>query len=456
LRFFNVTENTAVHPETYRKMTMALEKMMLQVAISGDGVIGRRQFLQAIGFPAAGLAAASAVPVCFTDWMALQAAELRRAELACILLWMAGGPSQLETFDPKPGTAHGGQTRAIATSVPGISLAEGWEKTAGAIHDIALVRSMTNKEGNHQRATYQLHTGYVPSATIKHPHIGCSLVNEMSESKFDLPHIVSVGGPTTGAGFLGAALEPFVVQNPAQPPDNTQPRVGVDRFRRRLTLLDRIEGAGFEKAGGADRVKDHRALYHQTAKMILSPHMRAFHLDEEPQALRDAYGRTPFGQGCLLARRLVQAGVSFVEVRSNGWDTHQQNNERVAKLAQQVDPALAALVTDLKHRGMLHKTLVVWMGEFGRTPKINPNAGRDHFPKVFSVALAGGGIKGGQVIGASNSDGTEVKDHPVTVPDLLASLCHALKVDPTKETMTPIGRPIKIVDGGKPVKVLFS
>jgi hypothetical protein len=322
--------------------------------------------------------------------------------------------------------------------------------------DIALVRSMTNKEGNHQRATYQLHTGYVPSATIKHPNIGCSIVNELGESHFDLPHIVSIGGQTIGAGFLGAALEPFVVQTPEKPPDNTQPKVAADRFRRRLVLLERLEGAGFERTGGSDRVKDHRALYRQTAKMILSPHMRAFKLDEEPDPLRDAYGRTPFGQGCLLARRLVQAGATFIEVRSNGWDTHQQNHEKVGKLAGQVDPGFGALITDLKQRGMLEHTLVIWMGEFGRTPKINANAGRDHFPKVFNVGLAGGGVKGGQVIGASNADGTDVKDHPVTVPDLLASLCHALKVDPAKEMMSPIGRPIKIVDGGKPVKALFS
>jgi Protein of unknown function (DUF1501) len=435
---------------------MKLEKEMVRVAMNGAGVVNRRHFLQTTGLGTAGLAVSAAIPISFTDWMALHAADLRKRQMACILLWMAGGPSQLETFDPKPGTEHGGETKAITTAVPGISVAEGWDHTAKVMKDIALVRSMTNKEGNHQRATYQLHTGYVPSATIKHPHLGCSIVSELGESQFDLPHIVSIGGPTTGAGFLGAALEPFVVQNPQQPPENTQPKVGADRFRRRLGLLERIDGAGFERTGGADRVRDHRALYRQTTKMILSPHMRAFHLDEEPDPLREAYGKTPFGQGCLLARRLVQAGVTFIEVRSNGWDTHQENHARVGKLASQVDPAFATLVTDLKQWGLLEKTLVVWMGEFGRTPKINPNAGRDHFPKVFNVALAGGGIKGGQVIGTSNTDGTEVKDHPVTVPDLLASLCHSLKVDPTKEMMSPIGRPIKIVDGGKHVAALFS
>jgi hypothetical protein len=435
---------------------MPIEKETVQVAMNGTGVIGRRHFLQTIGLGTAGLAASTAIQVSFTDWMALQAAELRKNQMACILLWMGGGPSQLETFDPKPGTEHGGETKAIQSSVPGISIAEGWEKTAKVMKDIALVRSMTNKEGNHQRATYQLHTGYVPSATVKHPHIGCSVVGEMGESHFDLPHIVSIGGATIGAGFLGAAMEPFVVQNPDKPPDNTEPKVAVDRFRRRLGLLDRLDAAGFGRNGGADRVRDHRALYQQTAKMILSPHMRAFHLDGEPEPLRDAYGRTPFGQGCLLARRLVQSGVTFIEVRSNGWDTHQQNHDKVGKLAQQVDPGFATLITDLKQKGMLERTLVVWMGEFGRTPKINPNAGRDHFPKVFNVALAGGGVKGGQVIGASNVDGTEVKDRPVGVPDLLASICHALKVDPTKEAMTPVGRPIKVVDGGKAVRELFA
>ena len=437
---------------------MALEKEMVRVAMNRDGVINRRHFVQTIALGTAGLAGSATIPISFTDWMAVHAADLRKRQMACILLWMAGGPSQLETFDPKPGTEHGGETKAITTAVPGISIAEGWGHTAKVMNEIALVRSITNKEGNHQRATYQLHTGYVPSATIKHPHLGCSMVSEMGESQFDLPHIVSIGGPTTGAGFLGAALEPFVVQNPQQPPENTQPKVGADRFRRRMGLLERIEGAGFERTGGGDRVRDHKALYRQTAKMILSPHMRAFHLDEEPDPLRDAYGRTPFGQGCLLARRLVQAGVTFIEVRSNGWDTHQQNHEKVGKLADQVDPGFAALVLDFETA--VACSIRLWYssgwGEFGRTPKINPNAGRDHFPKVFNVALAGGGIKGGQVIGASNADGSEVKDRPVTVPDLLASLCHSLKVDPGKEMMSPIGRPIKIVDGGKHVTALFG
>jgi hypothetical protein len=430
---------------------MLFEKTIVKVAMNGQGVLDRRGFLRGIALGAAGLSSVS-----FTDLMALQAEELRKRQRACILLWMAGGPSQFETFDPKPGTAHGGDATAIASAVPGITIANGWEKTARVMGDIALVRSMTNKEGNHQRATYQLHTGYAPTGTVKHPHIGCVAANELGDPKFDLPHIVSIGGPTIGAGMLGVALEPFVVRDPGQPPANVVPAVSRPRFARRLNLLHALEHSGFERTGGADRVKDHTATYRQTMSMVLSPRMHAFDLSGEDPKVRVGYGTSAFGQGCLLARRLVQAGVTFVEVRSNGWDHHEQIKERIGKLSHEVDPAFAALISDLKSRGMLDKTLVVWMGEFGRTPKINPRAGRDHFPRVFNVALAGGGIKGGQVIGASSADGTEVKDRPVAVTDLLASLCHALKIDPTKENMSPLGRPIKIVEGGKVVKELFA
>ena len=435
---------------------MPTESSIVNVAMNRDGVVGRRGFLRSIGWGSAGLAAGGILPFSFTDLMALRADELRKRQTACILLWMNGGPSQLETFDPKPGTDHGGETKAIETAVPGVSIAEGWDDLAKVMDDVALIRSMTNTEGNHQRANYHLHTGYVPTSTLKHPHIGCSAAMELGDDRFDLPHIVSIGGPTTGAGYLGASYEPFVIQNPRRPPNNLAPRVAVDRFNRRLGLLGRLESAGFERAGGADRVRDHRELYTQTANLVLSPRVKAFDLEEESPATRDRYGKSPFGQGCLLARRLVEAGVTFVEVRSNGWDTHVDNNKRVANLAGQVAPGFAALVADLKDRGMLDRTLIVWMGEFGRTPKINGAAGRDHFPRAFNVALAGGGVQGGRVIGETSPDGSEVKDRPVTVPDLMATLCRSLGVEGDHETMTAIGRPMKIVDGGKAVDELFA
>jgi hypothetical protein len=324
--------------------------------------------------------------------------------------------------------------------------------------DLAVVRSMTNKEGEHQRATYQLHTGYVPMGSVKYPSFGSVVAAELGTPEFDLPHFVSIGNraATIGSGFLGMSVAPFVVTNAAQMPNNVALPQGVNpkRFGRRLDLLEGLE-QDFAEAGGGPRVEDHRSLYGNAKQMVLSPRVKAFDVSQESDAVRDRYGRTPFGQGCLLARRLVEEGVTFVEVESNGWDTHQDNFSRVKTLSEAVDPAFAALIGDLKERGLLDRTLVIWMGEFGRTPRINPNTGRDHYPRAFNLALAGAGIKGGQVIGATSADGTEVKSRPVRVPDLFCTFCQALKINPRKENMSTLGRPIKIVDGGTPVKELF-
>jgi hypothetical protein len=427
------------------------EKSLMKVAVDGAGALRRRDFFRTVGLGAAGFAGLS-----FTELMAVHAEELRKQQMACILLWMAGGPSQFETFDPKPEHANGGETEVIETAAAGIQIAKGWEKTATAMKHIALVRSMTNKEGNHARASYHLHTGYLPSGTLKHPHFGCNVAAELGDPAFDLPHIVSIGGGTIGAGYLGVAYEPFQVGSPERRPNHVALQVPERRFDRRLGLLGALENAGFERSGGYDRVQDHKALYAQTAAMVKSPRMKAFDLDMEEETLRDAYGRTPFGQGCLLARRLVEAGVTFVEVQSRGWDTHENGKERIGSLASAVDPGFATLVTDLQQRGMLDSTLVVWMGEFGRTPRVNPRAGRDHFPRAFSMALAGAGVRGGSVVGATSPDGTEVTDRPVTVSDLLATFCRALGIDAGKENMTRVGRPMKIVDGGTAVAELFA
>ena len=410
---------------------------------------GRRSFLHAVS---AGAVAAGTLG--FRDLVSLRAAELRRERKAMILLWMSGGPSQFETFDPKPGTAAGGPTKAIDTAVPGIRIAEGWENVAKAAGDVAFVRSMTNKEGNHERATYQLHTGYVPSGGLKHPHLGSAVAERIAPEDFDLPAVVSVGR-TQGAGYLGAGHEPFVVAAPGRRPDDTALTTEAARFDRRRDLLGRME-EGFAARGGAAAVATQRGFAEKAADLVLSPRLKTFELDDEPRSLRDRYGDGPFGRGCLLARRLVEAGTTFVEVRSNGWDTHFENFGRTKDLSAQVDPAFAALLADLKDRGMLESTLVVWAGEFGRTPAVNPRGGRDHFPRAFGVALAGGGIKGGQVIGATDGTGAAVADRPVTVHDLFCTVCRALGVDPRHEYQTPVGRPMKLVEGGEAVGELFS
>jgi hypothetical protein len=367
---------------------------------------------------------------------------------------MAGGPSQFETFDPKPGAPTQGPTKAIATSVPGLQIAEHWTKTARVFKDLALVRSMTSKEGNHGRATYLLHTSYAPSGGIVHPGFGSTVSRELGPADFDLPHFVSISGQSIGPSYLGVRYAPFVISNPNQPPDNLPSPVPGARLGRRLKLLDELE-APLARGPAGPLVKDHQTLYRQTAQMVLSPRTRAFRLDEEPNRLRDAYGRSAFGQGCLMARRLVEAGVTFVEVQSSGWDTHGNELPALKKLIPPVDQGTAALLTDLKARGLLERTLVIWMGEFGRMPQINITAGRDHYPHAFNMALAGSGVKGGRVVGATDKHGVEVVERPVTVPDLFCTFCQALGIDPRSETESNVGRPIKIVERGKPVQEVF-
>ena len=415
---------------------------------SGRRGFSRRSFLHRVSATAAATGMLS-----FRDVMSLQAEELRRENRSMILLWMAGGPSQFETFDPKPGMPTGGSTEAIATRTPGLQFAKGWEKTAAISDKLAVIRSMTNKEGSHPRASYQLHTGYIPSGSVKHPSLGSNLAYHSADPEFDLPSVVSIGR-TQGAGYLGVDYEPFVVDRPGQLPSKMAGIVLAKRQGRRLGLLNELEGE-FAERGARNAVDSHRSLYRKTADLVTSPELNAFKIDDEPANLVEQYGDSDFGRGCLLARRLVETGVTFVEVVSRGWDTHFDNFERVATNSSQVDPASAALIQDLEQRGMLDNTLVVWMGEFGRTPKVNGRTGRDHFPRAFNLWMAGGGVQGGQVVGATSRDGSSVKDDPVTVSDLYCSICQAMKLDPRSETMSPLGRPMKIIEEGKAVSRLF-
>ncbi|MDX1947331.1 MAG: DUF1501 domain-containing protein [Pirellulaceae bacterium] len=416
------------------------------------GAVHRRDFLKVL--PAAALASGA---LGWHDAITASAADLRKQGKACILLWMQGAPSQFETFDPKPGHANGGETKSIDTATSGIKIAENLPKTAGMMNDLCLIRSMTGKEGQHPRATFLMHTGYLPTATVKYPTFGSIAAKELGNPASDLPSFVRIGANpfTTGAGLLGVDYDPLVMQAAGRPPENTSLTTTSDRYQRRLGLLGRLE-ADYVNLGGKQEVADHRKVYEQASKLVLSPQMAGFDISKENQKTRDAYGSGQFGQGCLLARRLIEHGVTFVEVTLGNWDTHQDNFNRTRTLCGQLDQPFAALLADLKDRGMLDSTLVVWTGEFGRTPRINPNSGRDHYPRAFSAALAGGGVKGGQVIGVTDAGGENVKDRPVGVTDFFQTLCHALSIDPTKENMSSIGRPIKIVDGGEVVKEVFG
>jgi hypothetical protein len=304
-------------------------------------------------------------------------------------------------------------------------------------------------------------TGYLPVGGVRFPTMGSIVASEIAPRGFDLPHFVQIGGRGLGAGlgsgFLGMQYAPFFVGDANQMPANvTLPGDSTQaRFGRRLDLMQDLE-RDFAEAGGQARVTDHRALVTGAANLVRSPRIQAFDVSRETAATRDRYGRNPFGQGCLLARRLVEAGVTFVEVGMGGWDTHQNNFETTTRLSGQVDAGFANLVKDLRERGRLDRTLILWAGEFGRTPRINANNGRDHFPAASSIALAGGGVRGGRVIGSTNEGGNAIASRQVTVADLMCSICHAMGIDPRKENQTPIGRPIRIVDGGQHVRELFA
>lgn len=392
-----------------------------------------------------------------TAFAQAQAGAPPRKAKACILLWMNGGPSHLDTWDPKPGAATGGPFTAINTRAQGVQVCQHLPQVADVADHLAIVRGMTSKEGNHQRAQYLMHTGYTPNPTVTHPSLGSWVSEELGDPKFDLPSFVSISGPSMGAGFLGVQYGPLVVQTPGQMPQNIAyaPNVNVERFDMRQNALSMLE-SDFAKQTGDIKVTGREAVYAKAVRMMKSPHLKAFDLSEEPDTVKTAYGDTNFGRGCLMARRLVEAGVKFVEVVLDGWDTHQDNFNRVTKQMNTFDPAMASLIKDLKDRNLLDSTLIIWMGEFGRTPKINGNDGRDHYPGAWSAVLAGGGVRGGQAYGATDDQGTKVVDKPTVPCDLFATIAALLGMDPSKSFMTPIGRPIAITEKGTPIRDLMA
>jgi len=416
------------------------------------------------------MSVASAFGAAACPWLPrLAHAAGKKPAKACIVLWMSGGPSQTDTWDLKPGHKNGGPFKETATAVPGLRFSEHLPKLAAGAKDLGIIRSMTTKEGEHNRATQLLHTGQLPSEVVPYPALGSLLAKEIGDPEHDLPGYVTISpagmNPGVGAGFLGPQYAPMAVSGISDNPNARanlsidylkpdKPVAATDQDVRRQLLAD-LQG-DFEKRHGGAATKAHTATYRKAQKMIDTEARGGFRLDEEPAKLRDAYGRTRFGQGCLLARRLIERGVSFVEVTLDGWDTHQNNFEQVKTLSGVLDPAFATLLLDLKDRGLLASTLVVWMGEFGRTPLINNTGGRDHFPLAWSAVLAGAGVKGGQALGSTGKDGTAVAEKPVGVADFLATVFTAVGVDPTTENKTWDGRPIQLVKGGTAVEELIK
>ncbi len=407
--------------------------------------------------------------VSLSGWLgglAAQAAATPQRKRACILLWMAGGPSQMDTFDLKPGHKNGGPFRAINTAASGVQIGEHLPQLAKRTKRLAVVRSLKTREGDHGRATAHLRTGYRPEGALRFPSLGALVSNELANPKADLPGFVSIAPigafaqPSVSAGFLGPRHAPLVVSGrdaTLRVEDLEVPAsVSRGRAKERAELLHEME-AEFLASRPGPGTASHAGAYDRTFRLQRLAAARAFDLSEETDALRDRYGRSVFGQGCLLARRLLERGVSFVEVTLDGWDTHDNNFEQVKSLCQVLDPAWATLMADLEERGLLDTTLVVWMGEFGRTPGINPRNGRDHYPAAWSVVLGGGGIKGGQVVGRTSKDGSAVEERLVAVADLMATVGVALGLNPTKQNPSNVNRPIRLADpDARPIKEVLS
>jgi len=440
-----------------------MSEPIFNVGVNKDGVVSRRGFLRRSAIGAGVLTAAG---LGWRDLMVAQAEGLRKRRKAMILLWMDGGPSQYDTFNPKIGSKYQGPAGAIETSLPGVRIAEYWPRTAQVMDKISLIRSMDSDEREHDRAIALVRTGYKPNPSVQYPTYGSVVSWQREDPEFDLPAFVRIGKPRiatrdVSAGALGVRHESFKIAEAGSLPPDVEPPMSPEVLRRRLDLTDRLD-AEFEAQGGWAAVQERREVYDRASRFVLSPRIGAFDLAGEPEHLKDAYGRTNFGQGCLLARRLVEQGVSFIEVISTGdrndagWDTHNNGFRDTPPLCAEVDPAYATLLRDLEARGLLEDTLVVWMGEFGRTPKIKPDGGREHYSTGWLAGLSGGGVSVGQVIGATDADGVEITDRPVTVPDLFQSFCRVLGINPHEEYVTPDNRPIKVVEGGQVLPELFS
>jgi hypothetical protein len=424
-------------------------------ACNSSDHINRRSLLKG----AAGVSAISWLTP-LADLLAVEAetAATGKPARSVILLWLGGAASQLDTFDPHPESKIGGGVKAIPTAIKGVNFAAGLEQTASVMQDVSLIRSMVSKEGDHERAFYNIKTGYRPDPTLIHPSIGAIVCHELPQAKIEIPTHVSIlpnQWPARG-GFLGAEYDAFQMYDPKLPVPDVKARVDDQRLDRRLEGLAVVEQAF---ARGREVNMDQTKTLHQISmqrarNMMSSAQLQAFNVNDAPAQQLGAYGDTPFGRGCLAAVRLIQAGVRCVEVTLTGWDTHANNFDGQATQVKILDAAYASLIRDLKKQGLLESTIVVCGGEFGRTPKINNVGGRDHWPQGFSMLVAGGGFAGGRVIGATDPQGEKKEpEKPVLVEDLHATVQNLLGIDYSREVMTPVGRPMALCKG-EPVKEL--
>jgi hypothetical protein len=422
--------------------------------------MNRRHFMKHM----AGLSALAIPGMQFVQRLRAAESTLKKEGKSLIVLWMGGGPSHMDLWDLKPGEATGGEFKPMKTAAEGIEISEILPTVADQFKHLSIIRSLSSGEADHMRGTQVMNTGRTPSVIVPYPSIGSVVSSLVTSKDLPLPGFIGVGGTAQriGPGFLGMTYAPFTVQNPGQPPQNIKAPAGVDddRMRRRQRLFYDVEDTFTEKLFPGMKEEDrkdtgdaadaHGTVYKKAFDLTVSPLRTVFEVRNEDKKTLEMYGgeRNQFGMGCLLARKLVEKGVSCVEVDLGGWDNHAnifptlKNN-----LGPKLDKGMGGLVKDLVDKGLWKNTVVVWMGDFGRTPRINQNAGRDHWARCWSVVVGGGGIKGGQVYGSTSKDGMDIDKNKVSVGDLFATLFKGLGLDPDTKVRDNLSRPISIADG---------
>jgi len=410
--------------------------------------MNRRHFL------AHSTATAASFP--FINALAANSKEMKKQNKSAILLWMGGGPSTIDLWDLKPGTATGGPFKPINTSADGVQICEHLPLIAKQMHNLSIIRNMSTREADHMRGRYYMHTGYVPNPNIEHPSYGGVISHQLIQKNntLDIPPFISVGGPSINAGFLGATYNPFVVDTNGNI-RNLNFDIEQNRMSDRLQMLQTIENRFIDENRGS-LASEHFKVINKTVKIMLTEQMNSFKVNKEPKEIQERYGNTGFGRGCLMARRLVEIGVPFIEVDLGGWDNH---TDIFATLSErklpELDQAMSTLVEDLEQRGLLDNTAIIWMGEFGRTPNINGNTGRDHWARSWSVVVGGAGFKSGITVGETNEDGKEIIGEAYTSQDLMASVLKSLDISLETTFTSKNGRPMKIANSGRVISELF-
>ena len=416
--------------------------------------MSRRHFMQHL----AGASALAGPAAALTGSIEANAQDLKRRGKSAILLWMGGGASTIDMWDLKPGANTSGPFKPINTTGEA-QICEHLPMMAQQMKHLSIVRSMSTREADHTRGRYYMHTGYVPNPNVQHPSYGAVLSHELMNAarskSLEIPPFVAVGGGSVGPGFLGMTYAPFVVSSNG---DVRNLKMGIDQTRlmQRMKMLAAIE-KDFINQGRGEAASDHAKILDKTLALMTSKQMAAFKTGGETEEVKKRYGTDRFGRGCLMARRLVEAGVPFVEVDLGGWDNHSNIFPTLQNTKLPViDRAMSALVEDLVQRGMWQDTVVMLMGEFSRTPRINGNTGRDHWARAWSVVVGGGDFAGGRAVGKTNAAGTAVETQPYSSEDLMASVCQSLGISLKTRFTSRSGRPMQIANKGTVIKGLFG